>query len=214
MSAWPLLLATAAGLTTVATTPRILRILPPPAGEPTSPYLPLATIRFAILTGLTAALTTATAALALPVESVPVWVVMGTIGVVAVCIDHATAWLPKLLTDLMGAGIALVLGAELLAGLVGLGDVARALTAGLVEGAVFYLVWRLGRTMGFGDVRLAAWCGVAAGLVSWSALVAGLLAGTVLPVVFGLVRRNENGTFPYGPGLLLGTLAGVVLLCR
>jgi leader peptidase (prepilin peptidase)/N-methyltransferase len=70
--------------------------------------------------------------------------------------------------------------------------------------------------MGFGDVKLAPTLGLALGWYGWSAVVAGTLVGFGLGAGVGLVllamRRVDRRTpIPFGPFMLLGALAGVLL---
>ncbi|MEO7127178.1 MAG: prepilin peptidase [Nakamurella sp.] len=70
--------------------------------------------------------------------------------------------------------------------------------------------------MGWGDVKLAGVLGGVLAYVSWAALVVGAFAGFVFGAVVavGLIasRRGTGKTaLPFGPFMLLGVVAGVVL---
>jgi leader peptidase (prepilin peptidase)/N-methyltransferase len=72
------------------------------------------------------------------------------------------------------------------------------------------------RSMGFGDVRLAAVLGAVLGWYGLGAVLSGLLLGHVLGAVLGLAiglgRRRVRGVrLPFGPPLLAGALAVVLL---
>lgn len=109
-------------------------------------------------------------------------------------------------------------GAAILAVAIGLaldadGQVER-LLAGLGAAAFFGLAALLNPAgMGMGDVKLAGVLGLClGGVVVWAVLVA-LAAGNVL-VVWRLVREGRaarSSTFPFGPFLAIGAVAGVVL---
>lgn len=104
------------------------------------------------------------------------------------------------------------------------GEPARIRSA-LVGGALYFGFLFLAhlispRGMGFGDVKLAALMGLYVGwlgsttldavvLVLWAMLI-GFVAGSVIGVVL-LVARRRNRPFPFGPFLVLGTVAAIVL---
>ncbi|SDE92725.1 leader peptidase (prepilin peptidase) / N-methyltransferase [Blastococcus fimeti] len=96
-------------------------------------------------------------------------------------------------------------------------DLLRALLAGAVAFAVLLVMALLAPTgLGMGDVKLAALLGLVLGWFGWSAVVLGFLLGFVLQAVVGLallaVRRAGRRTeLPFGPALLTGTLAAVLL---
>jgi leader peptidase (prepilin peptidase)/N-methyltransferase len=82
----------------------------------------------------------------------------------------------------------------------------------MVAGLLYLLVWRVSRGgFGFGDVRFAPLIGAATAAHSWSLLLLGLFAGSVLGAVHGGIRlvRRRAGPFPYAPAML----AGAYLAC-
>jgi leader peptidase (prepilin peptidase) / N-methyltransferase len=92
------------------------------------------------------------------------------------------------------------------------------LRAGLAAGALFavFLVLALisPRSLGMGDVKLAALVGLYLGWLGWSAVVVGALAGFVVQALIALVllaarRIGLKGELPFGPAMLLG--AGVAI---
>ena len=117
---------------------------------------------------------------------------------------------PLRLTHLVWActAVAAVVGAVL----GGPGLLART-AVGAAGAALLYLVlWRLsGRTLGFGDVRLAPVLGAAGAAVGWSTLLATLLLGSLAGAAVGLVLalRRRRGAFAYAPSML----AGAFLAC-
>ncbi|AQP47468.1 hypothetical protein BW730_08140 [Tessaracoccus aquimaris] len=135
------------------------------------------------------------------------WVPYLAFGVPLVAVDLRTTFLPTALWRLC-----------LVAMLVGLVPVALtspplALGVGLgaaALGAFFYLAWRLGRGMGFGDVRLAVLVGAVAGTSGVMGVASAALLGTALGAVQALVRvalRRGTGAFAYGPALYAGPFA-------
>lgn len=94
------------------------------------------------------------------------------------------------------------------------GELGQALLGGLA-GFVFFLVLYLIRpgALGFGDVKLAAFIGVATGIKVPVALFAGTVAGGLYGVVLLLARRARlKEAVPYGPALALGGVAGLWLV--
>jgi leader peptidase (prepilin peptidase)/N-methyltransferase len=85
--------------------------------------------------------------------------------------------------------------------------------------AFFYVLWWVHPAgMGFGDVRLSAVLGFALGYLGWPELVLGIYGGflafAVPGLVLAVVRRDRQllrVAFPFGPFLLVGALAGIVL---
>lgn len=85
--------------------------------------------------------------------------------------------------------------------------------------AFFYALWWIHPPgMGFGDVRLSAVLGFALAYLGWAELLVGVYAAFLAFAVPGLlvaVFRRDRGVlkaaYPFGPFLLAGALAGVVL---
>lgn len=85
------------------------------------------------------------------------------------------------------------------------------LGAALGCGLAFLLVHLVSRgSLGFGDVKLVAICGWWLGLVSLSAVYAGVTAGCLLAVAFSLLARQRQ--FAFGPWLVAGTVAAGLIL--
>lgn len=202
-------LALLVGAATGLLTPTALRRLPEPAsGHETGtkiPYAKLATAPFAAVVGLLAAAAVALSAVALPLAVLPVWLVLGTLGLLLAAIDARTTWLPLPLTRVawVATAAALVLTAVL-------GDWpagVRGATGFLLAGALFWLIWRVtSGGFGFGDVRFAPLVGAAAASVSWTLLAWALVLGSVTGAVVGLVRLagGRRGPFAYAPSILAG----------
>jgi leader peptidase (prepilin peptidase) / N-methyltransferase len=149
--------------------------------------------------------------LTVPTAVLPLWWVLATVGVVLAAVDARTTWLPLRLTWVGWAAMAVAGPVALLLGLGGLG-LLRAGAGAAVAGVLYLLVWRVSRGgFGFGDVRFAPLVGAATAAHSWSLLVLGLLAGSVLGAAYGGIRllRRRAGPFPYAPAML----AGAYLAC-
>ena len=83
--------------------------------------------------------------------------------------------------------------------------------AGVVYVVFFVLALISPRSLGMGDVRLAALLGAYLGFRSWPLVYLGLLAGFVLAAVVAVVllagRRATRATaLPFGPALIVGAL--------
>lgn len=199
--------ALVAAVAIASCTAAILRRLPLPRDEPEArPYAELISRRL-FVTVLVCSLAALLVSLQLGDPSRwPVWLTVGTAGVLLAVVDARTGFLPLRLTWAFGGLVLLAVGVvSAVAGnpLVGL----VALLCGAGSGLLFWLLWQIGGGLGFGDVRLVTVLGVAAGATSVQLAVWSLLLGGVAGVVWGLVvrwRRGADGPFPYGPSLVLG----------
>ncbi len=96
------------------------------------------------------------------------------------------------------------------------GAFGRALIAGSVAFAVFFVIHIVSpRGMGFGDVRLAFLLGLALGWLGWGEVAGGLFAGFVYGAVIGMVLiavkvRGRKQQIPFGPFLATGTMTFVL----
>lgn len=130
-----------------------------------------------------------------------------------VVVDLAVHRLPDVLLLPAGAVLLLALGTAALLE----GDPARlgrALLAGVVAG-VAYLVMALvsPRSLGLGDVKLAAVLGVFLGWFGWSQLLVGTLAAFVLGGLLAIVllatrRARRTSAIAFGPWLVAGAAVG------
>lgn len=216
-----IILAVATGSGLGLLTPVVLRRLPEPpprdqqADRPGDqpdgpadtkvPYAALATTPFAAAVGLLAAAAVALAAATLSPAVLPVWLVLGTLGLLLAAIDARTTWLPLTLTRVAWAATAAALA---LAGLIGGWPTGmRGVGGFLLAGALFWLIWRVtAGGFGFGDVRFAPLVGAAAASVSWSLLAWALVLGSLTGALVGLVRlaSGRRGPFAYAPSILAG----------
>ncbi|GAB3195018.1 hypothetical protein GCM10027062_00700 [Nocardioides hungaricus] len=95
----------------------------------------------------------------------------------------------------------------------------RAGVAAAVVFGLFYALWWIHPPgLGYGDVRLSAVLGFALGYLGWPELLVGIYGAFLVFAVPGLVvavlrrdRRVLKAAYPFGPFLLAGALAGVVL---
>lgn len=140
------------------------------------------------------------------------------VGVALAVVDWRTHLLPTVVVwPTLGvvvvlAGLAAVLGDDLDAWV-------RALLGMVAVFAFFYALWWVHPAgMGFGDVRLSAVLGFALGYLGWPELVIGIygafLAFSVPGLALAVVRRDRDllrVAFPFGPFLLVGALAGIVV---
>ncbi|MBV9359552.1 MAG: prepilin peptidase [Chloroflexi bacterium] len=91
---------------------------------------------------------------------------------------------------------------------------AGALVGWLAFGALYVLgrwLYHGREPLALGDVTIAAMVGAVAGPSVLSALVLGILASGVAAVGVLIARRSGGALMPYGPGLCLGALVGLLL---
>jgi leader peptidase (prepilin peptidase)/N-methyltransferase len=140
--------------------------------------------------------------------------VAGGVALAAIDLEHF-----RLPTPLVRATLALVaLGLVMAAALDGAIHplLTAAIGALLFTGVLFVAHLVSPRSMGFGDVRLAAVLGAVLGWYGLGVVLSGLLLGHVLGAVLGLAiglsRRRVRGVrLPFGPPLIAGALAVVLL---
>lgn len=136
------------------------------------------------------------------------------VGVALAVIDWRTRLLP---TKLVAPSYLLTIVTVLLAWLLGdreLHDLERAALGWLIYGGMFFVLWFIYPSgLGYGDVRLSGVLGLALGWLGWPELWVGIGAGLILGGVGGgllsLVTRRRD--YPFGPFMLVGALAGVVV---
>ncbi|MBU8858256.1 MULTISPECIES: prepilin peptidase [unclassified Micromonospora] len=141
-----------------------------------------------------------------------VWAVPMTI------VDAMAHRLPDRLTWPSAAGAWALLGVAALTG-PGADPLVRAALAGLALGGGFAATTLLfgRRGFGLGDAKLALGAGALLGWYGWPVLVAGLVLALVLAGLAGVVllaarRVRWSGHLPFGPFLVLGTAAALVLV--
>lgn len=169
------------------------------------------------LTGLTAAALVLVVTLRLHqilAASAVGWLIL--CGVPLAVIDSQVRRLPDLLTGACFAGVAVLLTAAAAAS----GhwqDLARA-GAGAAIVALLFALLALVRpgSAGLGDAKLGLSTGAVAGWAGWGVLLGSVFAAFVLAAVYGLVllaarRASLRSSLPFGPFLLVGCLAAVIL---
>jgi leader peptidase (prepilin peptidase)/N-methyltransferase len=95
----------------------------------------------------------------------------------------------------------------------------RAVIAMAVVFSLFFALWWIHPPgMGYGDVRLSAVLGFALGYLGWPEVLVGIYGAFLVfavPGLFVAVFRRDRGVlaaaYPFGPFLLGGALAGIVL---
>lgn len=141
----------------------------------------------------------------------PAYVVLAAVSVVLVVVDVAHHRLPNRVLY-PGAVASAVLLAVAAAVQHDWWDVLRAVeAAGAVYVVFFVLALISPRSLGMGDVRLAALLGAYLGFRSWPLVYLGLLAGFVIAAGIAVVllaarRATRTTALPFGPALILGTL--------
>lgn len=135
-----------------------------------------------------------------------------------VLVDAAVCRLPDRLTWPAAAGTWLLLGLAALAG-AGPAPWLRATVAGVAL-ALFFATTTLllgRRGFGLGDAKLALGVGALLGWYGWAVPVAGLVLALLLSGAVGVAllaarRVGWRSHLPFGPFLVLGALAALVLL--
>lgn len=196
----------------VALTPLLLGWLPAPQEAPQVRFDKLATRRFRLIAlGITAGAGWLCLSLIDP-SLWPVWLPLIGLGTLLGLIDAQTTFLPLRLSYL--TLVLVSVGALASAWLRSdpwslLWAAAGALTAG----GLFWLLWRFsGEKFGFGDVRLAAVLGIVGGATSGPVLYWMFLLGTFIGAIWAIVVRLQGRQqFAYGPALLLGAPAALLL---
>ncbi|GAA1932344.1 hypothetical protein GCM10009737_37920 [Nocardioides lentus] len=224
--------AAACGLAAAAV-PDVVRRLPEPAppepegsprgegaGEPEDPKEPYAAIASSrgLRAGsvLAAALLGAVLAAAVGATwSLVVLLVLVPPGVALAVVDWRTRLLP---TRVIAPTYAVVVAVVLVGWAVtsSADGVVGAALGWLVAGGLYLLLWLLSpSSLGYGDVRLSGVLGLVLGHLGWGPLLVGVWSGFFLMGVVGLVLRlrdpRRRRSWPFGPFMLLGALAGVLL---
>jgi leader peptidase (prepilin peptidase)/N-methyltransferase len=200
--------------------PWLMRRIPEPSleeGETKIPYADLAGPRSAVWCGLLAAVSGGLLGWMLGTDPALVaWLLLAVVGAVLGYIDARTRYLPSAIIW----PSYLVIGLALLGAAVGSGEwgsFRRAVLAGAIGFAVFYVLWFVfPRGVGFGDVRLSGLLGLALGWLGWGEFITGLYGGFFLGAIVGIALiaggvMTRKQMVPFGPYMLVGALAGVVL---
>jgi leader peptidase (prepilin peptidase)/N-methyltransferase len=200
--------------------PWLMRRIPEPLleeGETKIPYADLAGRRAAYWCGGLAAASGGLLGWVLGTSAVlSAWLLLAVVGAVLGYIDARTRFLPSaIIWPSYGViGLAL-LGAAAVSG--EWGSLRRAVIAGVIGFAVFYVLWFVfPRGVGFGDVRLSGVLGLALGWLGWGQFISGLYGGFFLGAIVGIALiaakvMTRKQMVPFGPFMLVGALGGVLL---
>ncbi|MGW3333360.1 prepilin peptidase [Streptomyces rubiginosohelvolus] len=195
----------APGPHTPAPEPRTTDTPTPPAYAPTT-LAPLVTVLACV------ALAAATGAR----PELVGWLALAPVAVLLAVVDRRVHRLPDPLTlPLAAAAVLLLGGAALLPGHAG--SWTAGLLGGLALGGFYLLLFLINPNgMGFGDVKLALALGVALGWYGWTVLFVGGFAGFLFGAAYGLAlvllrRAGRRTGIPFGPFMIAGALAGVLL---
>jgi leader peptidase (prepilin peptidase)/N-methyltransferase len=195
--------------------PPLIRRIPEPERYAPVAALPGLRLRAAVAAALAGALIGGAVGLDWPLlfllPLVPVSVALAFVDLHTHLLPTRIIW-PTLAATVALAGVAALADGDPRA-------LVRAVVGGVAVFAVFHALWWVHPAgMGYGDVRLSAVVGFVLGYVGWSALLVGVygafLVFAVLGAVRALVRRDRSvlrTPLPFGPFLLAGALAGVVL---
>jgi leader peptidase (prepilin peptidase) / N-methyltransferase len=144
----------------------------------------------------------------------PAYLFLAGVAVLLTVIDVQHKLLPnRVLLPATGGGAALLTVAAL-----GTGDWAALLRAGLGAVLLFVVFLFLAlispRSLGMGDVKLAALLGLYLGWLGWPVLVLGAAAGFVVQALLALAllaarRIGLRGELPFGPAMLLGAVLAI-----
>ncbi|HET6297971.1 MAG TPA: A24 family peptidase [Kribbella sp.] len=201
--------------------PWVLRRIPEPELDEDQPkkipYAELATRRASLWCGVLASLAGGLLGWSLGTSpALAAWLLLAVSGSVLGYIDGRTRYLPSAIIwpSYFVVGLALIVGA---AASGEWGSLRRAAIAGVIGFGVFFVLWYVfPRGVGFGDVRLSGLLSMALGWLGWGELVSGLYGGFLLGAVLGIVLTaarvfKRKDLFPFGPFMLAGALAGVLV---
>ncbi|MGI5192129.1 prepilin peptidase [Streptomyces sp. CA-288835] len=148
-----------------------------------------------------------------------VWLLLVPVGVLLAVVDFAVHRLPDVVTlPLAASALILLGGAALLPGAGG--SWKTALLGSLALGACYLLLFLINpKGFGFGDVKLGPALGAVLGWYGWGILLIGTFAGYLFGAVYGvgliLARRaGRKSAIPFGPFLMAGAFAGILLGSR
>lgn len=144
-----------------------------------------------------------------------VWLLLAPTAVLLATVDFAAHRLPDVLTLPLAAALLFLLAvAAVLPG--SGGSWTWALLGSGIFGACFLVLFLLSKGIGFGDVKLALVLGAVLGWYGWATVLVGTFAGYLFAALYGIGlmlagRADRTSRIPFGPFLLAGTLAGVLL---
>ncbi|MEW2425767.1 A24 family peptidase [Streptomyces nigra] len=144
-----------------------------------------------------------------------VWLLLAPVCVLLAVVDASVHRLPDVLTLPLAAGACVLLGGASLFPGAG-GSWTSALLGLLVLGACFFVLFLFSGGLGLGDVKLALGLGAVLGWYGWPVLLIGVFAGYLFGALYGIGlvmagRAGRRSRIAFGPFLLAGALAGVLL---
>ena len=143
----------------------------------------------------------------------PAYLYLAAVAIALAAIDLDVRRLPTSIV-LPSYGVAVLLLVPAAIAGPGWGAAARGLGAAAALGAFYWLLARIPRGMGMGDVRLAPLLGLYLGWLGWTALAIGAFTGFLLGGVVGVVLMaarlaHRRSRLPFGPFMLTGTFLAV-----
>ncbi|WP_425585632.1 prepilin peptidase [Streptomyces viridochromogenes] len=144
-----------------------------------------------------------------------VWLLLAPVCVLLAVVDASVHRLPDVLTLPLAAGTCVLLGGASLFPDAG-GSWTSALLGLLVLGGCFFVLFLFSGGLGLGDVKLALVLGAVLGWYGWPILLIGVFAGYLFGALYGIGlvmahRAGRRSRIAFGPFLLAGALAGVLL---
>ncbi|ALE05104.1 hypothetical protein AL755_05745 [Arthrobacter sp. ERGS1:01] len=94
----------------------------------------------------------------------------------------------------------------------------RSIGGAAAVGGLYWILWAVHPAgMGFGDVKLAGVLGLYLGFLSWHHVLLGAAAGFVVGGLWGVAlivarRGTAKSSIPFGPSMMTGALAAMLLL--
>jgi leader peptidase (prepilin peptidase)/N-methyltransferase len=148
------------------------------------------------------------------VWELPAYLLFAAVAVLLTVIDLRHRLLPnRVVLPSIGLGAVLLTVAAAAEG--AWPDLLRAGLAAVVLFAVFLVLALISpRSLGMGDVKLAALVGLYLGWLSWGAVIVGAAAGFVVQALVALLllaarRIGLRGELPFGPAMLAGALLAI-----
>ena len=143
----------------------------------------------------------------------PAYLYLAAVAIALAAIDLDVRRLPTSIV-LPSYGVAVLLLVPAAIAGPGWGAAARGLAAAAALGAFYWLLARIPRGMGMGDVKLAPLLGLYLGWLGWTALAIGAFTGFLLGGVVGVVLMaarlaHRRSRIPFGPFMLTGTFLAV-----
>ncbi|MFJ9589673.1 prepilin peptidase [Streptomyces acidicola] len=144
-----------------------------------------------------------------------VWLLLAPVGVLLAIVDFAAHRLPDVLTLPLAAAALALLGVGAVLPEAG-GSWTSALLGSLILGAGYFVLFLISKGFGFGDVKLALALGAVLGWYGLAVALVGTFAGYLLGALYGIAlilagRADRTSRIPFGPFLLAGAFAGVLL---